>query len=89
MKTAAGKLREEIEMLTKLEKVLRQQYQSVQQGKEEVNVEGAELQTLRTAIAVEEDVARRLAAELEALQLEGKSPPRVRLFQPAVAAGAW
>jgi hypothetical protein len=46
---------------------------------------GVDLELLTTAIAPEEDIARRLGAEQEALKVALNDKPRVALFQDAAA----
>jgi hypothetical protein len=85
VKATAAKLREEISVLEKLEEALAQKCQSIQKDEGEKQEKQADRELLATAIAAEEDIVRRLAAEQEALKVALNDRPRVAPFQDAAA----
>jgi capsular exopolysaccharide synthesis family protein len=77
-------LEETVALLEDQEKQLASEVERMTRAAERVGVSSTELETLRAEIRQEEKLAERVGEELEALQVELRSPPRVQLLQEAV-----
>jgi RNA polymerase sigma factor (sigma-70 family) len=86
---AVAKLQEEVAVLAEQEKLLNNQIaplaDAVQARARGEAAEGVDLASLREEIAAAEQIARKLAGEAVALQVELHATPRVRLLQKAEA----
>ncbi len=76
-------LQDEIAPLAAQEKTLQKEVQALGAEADKIGTSSTEMELLRAEIKQEETVVERVGHELEALQVELRSPPRVSLYQEA------
>jgi capsular exopolysaccharide synthesis family protein len=74
---------EEVQPLAAQEKILLAEVQALAAEADKIGASSTELEMLRAELKQEELVLERVGHELEALQVELRSPPRVSLYQEA------
>jgi polysaccharide biosynthesis transport protein len=78
-----AQLQDEIAPLVAQEKTLQKEVQALGAEADKIGTSSTEMELLRAEIKQEEVVVERVGHELEALQVELRSPPRVSLYQEA------
>jgi RNA polymerase sigma factor (sigma-70 family) len=87
-KEVIGQLEEEVGVLAEQEKLLRQEIDPLTEAAVRNHAEttaGGELVSLRDEVAAAEQMTRRVAEQVEGLQMELRAAPRVRLLEKAEA----
>jgi len=80
-----AQLEDRLAVLTAHEKVLQEELEHVSRERQNAAaVQGLDLEDLKEDIAQMQDVARKVGAEVEALNIELEAPPRVRVIEEAV-----